>query len=746
VLFELLEMGLLNLPHFVVVLATTPAYQPAPWLQSFLVPATTLNLTLGSFSPEEAHEFLEAGLFLGQLNQFPATFIQQLITVAGATPFHLDEAVRTLVQVGQLSQHPKTGALSPTQWLQIPDFLSSLPALFQKRYEALPIQQQHALAVASALGPRFTPALFQALLQESDGEFNQTLQLLWEHGWLQPDVANLISFRHATMYQYVRQRLGPHMLQALHQQVYQALKTGFSIETTLCDGLLAYHAHQAGLKAEALQSIEAWGRRLAALGLPQGQIQSLWTQTQWINPQASQTHEAILPYCQALEALAYPLQLQDPSFFADAVAYLAYQGIQRGVFALEITKRYEWLGLLADVMEQRFELRKALVFRRLAMACLPMNDYPNEKAILGILCLELLQKLGDWEGARTMIDAHLEPWLLDLMTGGKALPATVQSWVGQYHRLLIIDKTQGLQWQAVEQAYQRLQALLQRYETPLPKVEWALVELARGRAWLWQGALTRVQRVLPETAPVVFGTLAKDDEASSGVSPLLLEARVEWLLLQAEQAFIGGGLLKASLPQIIHEKLPTLQAMVVDLPQAQWWIHLFEACTDAQTWWQLLNDLLNQQVLGVRQRFLWIGLQLEAMAPLGTDACLALINRELPTVQVGQQGSLPTALTDWQFVVMKGELLIAQGQLLEAGYWLQHHWQPVMQCQCFPFIVGVTYLVGRLNRLLASATTVVSQRQHYGQQAKQLLQQARVMATKMQSLSLVERIEAELHQ
>ena len=743
VLFDLLQMGLLQLPNLAVVLSTKPTYQPTQWLQSFAAQAPTLQLTLGALSPEEAQEFLEAGLFLGQINQFPAAFIQTLISLAGATPFHLDEAVRYMVQAGQLAQHPETGALSPTQWLQVPELVSNLPALFQKRYEVLPAEQQHALDVASTLGPRFTPSLFQAMLQQPEDLFNQTLQTLWEQGWLQPDVANLIAFRHASMQQYLRQKLATETRQALHQQIYQTLKTGFPVETAACDGLLAYHAYQAGLHAEALNDIEAWGNRLGLLGCQQGQIQALWMQTQWINPQTAQSHEAILPYCQALETLAYPLQLQDPSFFADAVAYLAYQGIQQGVFALEIAKRYEWLGLLADVMEQRFELRKSLVFRRLAMACLPAHDYPNEKAILAILSLELLQKLGDWDGVHTLIESHLEPWFTELMGSGMPFPMELQSWVGQYHRLLMVYKTHCLQWQAVEQVYQRLQALLQRYETQLSGVELALVQLARGRAWLWQGALMRSQSVLPETEVLLFGSASK---ASEGISPLLLEARVDWLLLQAEQALLGGGLLKAALPQTIEAKLPSLQALVGELPQAQLWVRLFDSFQHPQVWWQLLNELLQQQLLGMRQRFLWIGLQLEAMTPLGADACLALINRELPVAEASQSASLPATLPAWQLMVAKGELLIAQGQLMEAGYWLQRYWKPVMQCQCFPFIVGVTYLVGRLNRLLAMATTSIPQRQHYGQQSKQLLHQARTMATKMQSLSLVERIEAELQQ
>jgi hypothetical protein len=751
VLFELLQKGLLQLPQLAVVLSTTPTYQPVPWLQSFLAQTSTLQLTLGTLSQEEAQEFLEAGPFSGQFNQFPVAFIQQLMDRAGSTPFHLDEAVRYMVLAGQLAQHPETGALSPTQWLQVPEFADNLPALFQKRYEALPAEQQQALDVASTLGPRFTMALFQAMLQQSEDVFNQTLQVLWEQGWIQPDVANLISFRHTAMQQYLRQRLGDQTRQHLHQQIYQTLKTGFPVATATCDGLLAYHAYQAGLKAEALHCIEAWGNRLGLLGCQQGQIQALWMQTNWMNPQTSQNHADILPYCQALEALAYPLQLQDPPFFADAVAYLAYQGIQQGVFALEIAKRYEWLGLLADVMEQRFELRKALVFRRLAMACLPAQDYPHEKAILAILCLELLQKMGDWEAVCTIIDAHLEPWLATLMASGGGIPNALQSWIGQYHRLLMVYKTHCLQWQGVEQVYQRLHALLQHGETPLSAVELALVQLARGRAWLWQGALMRAKSVLPETEKVLFSLAST---ASEGVSPLLLEAQVEWLLLQAEQALLGGGLLKAKLPQVIKAKLPQvikaklphLQALAVGLPQAQLWIRLFESFQEPQQWWGLLNELLQQQLLGIRQRFLWVGLQLEILSPLGVEACLALVNRELPVPESTQSASLPVTLPAWQFTVAKGELLMAQGHLMEAGYWLQRYWKPVMQCQCFPFIVGVTYLVGRLNRLLALATTSVPQRQHYGRQSQQLLHQARSMATKMQSLSLVERIEAELQQ
>ena len=743
VLFDLLQMGLLQLPQLSIVLSTSAQHKPNQWLQAFFEKTNTLQLTLGHLSPEEAQEFLEAGPFAGQFNQFPATFVQQLISLAGSTPFQLEEAVRYMVSAGQLAQHPETGALSPTKWLQVPELVSNLPALFQKRYEALPPEQQQALDVASILGPRFSMGLFQALLQQPEEVFNQTLSVLWEQGWLQPDVANLIAFRHATMQQYLRQRLGSETRQQLHHQVYQTLKTGFPVETASCDGLLAYHAFQADLQNEAIQTIEAWGNRLGLLGCQQGQIQALWMQTQWITPQTTQNHATILPYCQALETLAYPLQLQDPSFFADAVAYLAYQGIQQGVFALEISKRYEWLGLLADVMEQRFELRKALVFRQLAMACLPAHDYPNEKAILGILSLELLQKLGDWDAVQTLIETHLEPWFTELIGSGMPFPMELHSWVGQYHRLLMVYKTHCLQWQAVEQVYQRLQALLQRYETRLPSVELALVNLARGRAFLWQGALVRCQSSLPETEAILFSPTT---QANEGISPLLLEARVEWLLLYAEHALLGGGLLKGHLPAVIKGKLESLQALVGELPQAQLWLNLFASLQNPQHWWGLLNELLQQQLLGIRHRFLWVGLQLEGIAPLGAEACLALINRELPVTEVSQAIALPTTLETWQLTLAKGELLLHQGQLMEAGYWLQRYWKPVMQCQCFPFIVGITYLVGRLNRLLALASPSIPQRQHYGQQSKQLLHQARTMATKMQSLMLVERIEAELQQ
>lgn len=746
-LFELFQHGLLQLPQCAVVLTTTPQHQSSAWLQAVTAQYRTLSLTLATLAPQEAQEFLEAGPFLNQFNQFPATFMQQLINKAGNTPFHLEEAVRYLVLTGQLTQHPETGALAPTQWLQIPDSIETLQTLFQKRFDALTAQHQTGLTIACVLGPRFTISLFQALLQQPEEAFNETLQVLWEQGWLQPDVANLITFRHQSLYQFLRQSVSAEKRMALHGTVYETLKTGFPVETAQCDALLAYHAYQAGLLDEAIEATEQWGLRLGLLGCPQGQIQSLWQQTQWLVPQTPQNHPEILAYCQALEALAYPLQLQDPQFFAETIAYLAYQGIQQGVFALEIAKRYEWLGLLADITEQRFELRKALTFRQLAAACLPTQDYPNEKAILSILSLELLLKLGDWETINPLIETTLEPWFNQLLHSGMPFPPELLPWIGQYHRLLIITKTHWMDWQTVEHLYQRLQAVLQRFGGTLSTVEMALIQLARGRALLWQGALVPAQTVLPELETTLFTDATNPIPTGEGVSPLLLEARVEWLLLQAECSLMGHRLLGTTLPAVIQAKLPSLQTLTEELPQAYRWLELFEALTNPQHWWEVQHQLLEQQLLGVRQRFIWIGLHLHATTLLGSDACLALVNRELPITQNNTQQpiALPNTLVAWQYTLAKGELLLANGQAMEAGYWLQTYWKPVMQSNCFPFIVGMTVLVGQLNRILALGATATPQKQYYAVQAKQLLQQARILGTKMQSLPFVERIEAELH-
>jgi hypothetical protein len=68
VLFELCQMGLLHLPQLSVVLTTTPHHQPSGWLQAVMAQHRVLSLTLAPLSPQEAQEFLEAGLFLNQFN------------------------------------------------------------------------------------------------------------------------------------------------------------------------------------------------------------------------------------------------------------------------------------------------------------------------------------------------------------------------------------------------------------------------------------------------------------------------------------------------------------------------------------------------------------------------------------------------------------------------------------------------------------------------------------------------------
>lgn len=266
----LLGNGLLQLPVY-VVLTTTPDAQPTSALLPAELAERIEQVQLEPFTLETASAFLNAGPMNGQLERYPQAFVQRLIQRSQGLPLWLEETIRYLTLKGSLTFDAAANALVPKNKealasLELPD---SPYQVLEQRGLALDDGHRFVLQAASILGDRFSIEALSALSQIEVEPLQESLQQLWEQGWIMPEVGNSVAFRHTLLRQFWLESIGPDQRRGWHQRIYQfyqeqSSKAGISMAAAR----LAHHAIEAE-DAEGsfhcLNTAAVWATQLGCL-------------------------------------------------------------------------------------------------------------------------------------------------------------------------------------------------------------------------------------------------------------------------------------------------------------------------------------------------------------------------------------------------------------------------------------------------------------------------------------------------
>lgn len=258
VLTRLLDSRLLQtVPISVVLLHQDTVAMDAP-LRHLYEQLGGKTIRLAPLTPPDLVTFLEQTALAGQTGLLPQQFLQQVHHVSGGLPFVVEELLRYLVSAGALEPNPDTGGLRAGQperlrQVQLP---SQLADLLQHRAQLLSDEARQVLQVGSVLGRRFSPNTLLGLCQLEEESFHRLLQQLWEQGWLVPDAANDLTFRHDIQREFFYLGTPEASRQQLHQVILQSLQSGYTEPIFVSCGLLTHHALLAQLGESAIQLLQ----------------------------------------------------------------------------------------------------------------------------------------------------------------------------------------------------------------------------------------------------------------------------------------------------------------------------------------------------------------------------------------------------------------------------------------------------------------------------------------------------------
>ena len=216
------------------------------------------QLRLDPLPPASAEAVLDA--LLGP-DPSLAPLKRVLIARTEGNPFFLEESVRTLVETGVLVGEPGAYRLAhalPT--IQVP---ATVQAVLAARIDRLPPEEKQLLQAAAVIGPEVPLPLLEAVAELPEAALHrglahlQAAEFLYETR-LFPERA--YTFKHALTQQVAYQSLLTSTRQRYHAQLAQALAARPETVETQPE-LLAHHATEAGLAAQAVEYWQRAGER-----------------------------------------------------------------------------------------------------------------------------------------------------------------------------------------------------------------------------------------------------------------------------------------------------------------------------------------------------------------------------------------------------------------------------------------------------------------------------------------------------
>jgi hypothetical protein len=329
-----------------------PGVHLAIFEQDFLPHLQLKRLT--PLSEPEAQQFISQGL-LSSLNpsDLPAAFVNGLVQLGQGRPFYLEEGIRFAIEQGVFTQDEETGQLSVTDQTAIQQFQwpATLADLWQHRLTFLPEEVAKVLQLAGILGFRFSMSTLTSLLGTEEETIQQFLGFLWQHGWLVPDGADCVSFRHADLLNALRGFMPQDDLQHMHAWVLEAFSQSFEPPIVVPEPLLALHAFYAPEPTQVEAACQRWQERLLPFC------------NEWLGSlqQITMLQKPTMPLEERILHLRhYYAFMGDDAAERQLARCEAYAAFQEGSIFLPPEQAFESLLILGEEARHQVQLEKAI--------------------------------------------------------------------------------------------------------------------------------------------------------------------------------------------------------------------------------------------------------------------------------------------------------------------------------------------------------------------------------------------------
>lgn len=684
-LTALLEKNLLAFPIYLILTFASDT-SPQGELASILQNQPLKDFSVSALSDPEAENFLNDGPLGGRLDEFPRYLVASLLRNAKGLPLYFEESLRLMHLKDILTVDPETykfvlqREFDPSE-VPLPD---NVKALIRLRFEFLSEKNLYVLQLASVLGEKFSVGMMIALAQMEDEDFNQSLGILLNHGYLLPDAANSGRFRHGLIWEAVYENIDADLRLQMHQLVSETLEHGFTQDITVNPMFIAHHAEQGSLANRALNYWNLTGIFAARVGSLMGMNMAMFKVLDHAEKPLD-TQELPL---RLVETLAVFNLESDPALSVRMLEWVCYA---RGQIELstpqQVAKLIEPLGFLATAYESQGHMTEALDSVDKALALIDPEEYPFELASLLISKLEYLFVLGFLQRGRDLMDQTIEPLIsrrektgsvgaefVDAYLQARLLKAQIMMAQGDKNALPVIEdalqhaEKRGMEGLSIALKLARAEFLLRegQYESCNRDADGLLtaIEAMEGSDWfLAQWGLLAIMyhcelEDWTSAAQLVLTVVAKS-EASHDYQT--------WIKAQIYAGFISGKLGRVGESRQLIEQAISLSAD-------------YRMASAALLGWRLLADF--ELTLGNR----------ELAQDLSTNA-----------LKIARKPDINHFYEIAKSTLIEARALLALNELKPAGKLLEPIWPQLLQADWQPLIAEFAFEIGQLYKLLAQS-------------------------------------------
>ncbi len=672
------------------------------------------------FTEEQSRLYLHETWLSACFESCPDSFVQDLIRLGKGRAFYMEEALRYALQHNVLQVDGESGQVNVVDFNVLSSFKfpEDFTTIWQERLKLLPEETAKVLQLTGVLGIRFSLVSLAGLLGLEQDALNTHLGILWEQGWLVPDVADSVTFRHPDLLHCLREFIPAEELVNMHAWVYESLTQHFEAPVAMSEPLLAFHAFYAG-NAEGTQHQEAlWQNRIAVMTQPWLDSLNLLAPLQNPNLSVDRRIGIMRQWFHMTEDVQAEKQL---------LKCEAYEALQAGRISLPNEQTFEMLILLGDDAKEQLHLNDAGRLYDYALGI--HREFKLEQhgdfiatinlAILAWMKYDLETLASLWQDisqytAWAEKDKSLVPWKLEAIVLGLHV-----------HRLQADSK--GVKhWYSIAKTL--WETCLHDALNPL----WiARSQLAYAHYLYDKGVSNAYQQILEQVKAVLASTPTQ--------SVVLHQTLVDYVAVSWLEDHQQGG------QPSIHQRYSFLSEDIQHNADKFTPLHtlMLKAYVGS-----ILAPQQNEERIAALQQ-----VQLHGVAEALTwqNVELALLSRQTQEVQsalTAWQGYYPEAvmsrfvLKSWQSELVKVRLLILQNKSILAIQTLNSIWEPVASSLMGYVLISSLALLAHIHHKVAYEGGISLEKQDaYVKKSREFARQAISMAMQSQNHRLKEHAE-----
>ena len=396
-LLHLLQADLLETPVLIILTYDT-TFRIDGELKHALDTVPFKEWVVANRNESGVHRYLELPLSNPDIPEF---LFNQLVQNSEGCGLYLEEALRLLYQMKILLLDEQHGKFHLQPQAELPILPYDIPKVIEARINTLDQTAHYVLQMAAVMGERFMPGILKELSQTGD-DFDTALKVLWEQGFIIPDIANGARFRHGQLWKAIYDSISNETRQQIHQLFAEFLENAKASDVTVAPFLIAQHAQLGGLVHKALNAWNMAGIQQVQLGSLEGANNCFFQATTLLNALDNNLQETM--GFALIDNLAMLNMEDNPEL---AIQLLKKAMTMLGSNSNQRARLVELRGYLATCYEKKGQFSEALALLDEIIRDLPSEHFPSERISVFSLKIDTLRSMGRMQQARSFYEREL---------------------------------------------------------------------------------------------------------------------------------------------------------------------------------------------------------------------------------------------------------------------------------------------------------------------------------------------------